>query len=345
MIRELFGSLFILTLGLGGCATIPPLPTESEVHILNIQRALQCEIAQAFEKSGGQSGLFRNRAYTAKLELQVTDTDNKAAAFSLQGPLTAVMGEKVNFSMSGGLDQEAFREGEVNFSGQFATAACDRPTTDDKKTWLVGGETGLEEWLTRVDLSSRPNAGTLGSISYVIRFTYKPSGKIEPKFTLIPLPLDSVVPSATLTAARKRLYRLTLTMKEIPSTPGPTIVELTNASATKIANALADAASEQERQRQLASTEAEIAKLKAEIAERETDPSFLAPEKQAMDVELKNLEDKRDELRRRAPPRIVRVRRAPRLIRRDGLTIQQQQQLERDNRLFSIDSQIRDALE
>lgn len=254
-----FAKLSLCASSLAGCASfahLPSYPDTAEADILAIKHQIDCELADAVEKMPWLQG----RAYAASLELRTTINKSLNPSVGLQNGLGSRVGQLFNIGISATGSAESFREGEVNFTGSFANLGTCPKASADREFELFTGRTGVTDWLDKIDstgstLADRPRTpregpfgetiqrselDDLGSIVYISRFTYVQSGTVNPSFTLIPVNFDSVTPAATLTAARNRLYLLTMTIARPPST-GTRPVRLTKKGIEEVQTAVTNA--------------------------------------------------------------------------------------------------------
>jgi len=330
--------LFILAISgsLAGCAAFanaPNYPERTSADILQIQRIAETELYDAYTKNGKLNGWLKGWRYSALLELERTKTINLTPSLGIKDSLGSIAGQFFKIGLEANGETETFREGQVNFSGKLAGV---RKYEDDSDLrTLFKGNIGVAEWLEKVSqtairLQNSANGAKLGQLSSVIRFTYTENGSVNPTFTLLPVQIDELTPAATLKAARKRLYSLTLTLDPPPGPTSATEVILDDTSINEVKRAVT-----------LAILEARSTELKVDVqpsrdeqpSQRESGTSApTATQQNKINKELaKELEKQMRKLRPTRPQTSTR--------QTDVFTERDRRSLERTNRSISRDNE------
>lgn len=214
------------------CASVPSLPYEHGVGVVDILRNVKCELAQAYADNVSHYPWLANWAAGIELTLDVTEARNGGATAQILVPI------HVTDSFRIGADARRQARGQSVSSVTFSTTLaglsqteCASHMAEKGPEPLLKGNLGLKTWITRAAeaIEAAGIAQQTDGLGYIIEFGIESHAGIDPGFNIIRVGDYELGASAGLSASREDTHTLNIAMAPIRAV-APAPVYVTNLS-------------------------------------------------------------------------------------------------------------------
>ena len=212
------------------CASVPSLPYDKGVGVVDILRNVKCELATAYSENTGRFPWLRNWAAGIELTLDVTEARSGGATAQFLVPIHTTDSVRL------GADARRRAKGQSVSSVTFSTALaslsqteCAHQSSDQGPEPLLKGSLGLRTWINRAAeaIDAAGIAQQTDGMGYIIEFGIEVGGGLDPGFSIIRVGDFELGGSAGLAASRLDTHTLNIAMAPIREVP-PAPVYVTN---------------------------------------------------------------------------------------------------------------------
>lgn len=228
LIRK-FMALGVLT-AVAACASVPKLPYEQGVGVVDILRNVKCELALAYADNVVRYPWLKTWAAGIELTLDVEEARHGGASAQILVPI------HVTDSFRMGADARRHARGQSVSSVTFSTALaglsqaeCANHVPQSGPEPLLKGNLGLKTWISRAAeaVDAAGIAEQTDGMGYIIEFGIEANAGIDPGFSIIRIGDYELGASAGLSTSREDTHTLNIAMAPIRAVP-PTPVYVTN---------------------------------------------------------------------------------------------------------------------
>lgn len=209
----------VIPLSLGGCATLPEMQ-EDAVETAEVVRNIKCEFRDAVWQGksphdwlAGWNGAFVvtlavNHKGTGTVDSNLVHPLNVGGNFSLP----------IVFTGYG----EATRTEKITFKEKIAdlkevkSIKCPSDPGIDKRHALLGGEIGIADLLDRAREARKVAGIRPSNLDYTLNFRIVKTGNIGPRFSLVPVGVNTLTAGAKWEGNRERTHTLNVTLQPNP---------------------------------------------------------------------------------------------------------------------------------
>ncbi|WP_162914352.1 hypothetical protein [Taklimakanibacter lacteus] len=215
---------------IAACASVPKLPYEHGVGVVDILRNVKCELALAYADNVVRYPWLKSWAAGIELTLDVTETRQGGASAQILVPV------HVTDSFRMGADARRDARGQSVSSVTFSTALAGLSQTECANHMpqagpepLLKGNLGLKTWISRAAeaVDAAGIAEQTDGMGYIIEFGIEANAGIDPGFNIIRIGDYELGASAGLSTSREDTHTLNIAMAPIRTLP-PTPVYVTN---------------------------------------------------------------------------------------------------------------------
>jgi len=210
------------------CASVPSLPYEHGVGVVDVLRNVKCELAQAYADNVGRYPWLATWAAGIELTLDVTEARNGGATAQILVPI------HVTDSFHIGADARREARGQSVSSVTFSTtlaglsqSECASHVAEQGPEPLLRGNLGLTTWVTRAAeaIDAAGIAQQTDGLGYIIEFGIVSHAGLDPGFNIIRIGDYELGASAGLSASRQDTHTLNIAMAPIrAAVPAPVYV-------------------------------------------------------------------------------------------------------------------------
>jgi hypothetical protein len=228
LIRK-FMALGALTV-VAACASVPKLPYERGVGVVDILRNVKCELASAYADNLVRYPWLKNWAAGIELTLDVEETRNGGASAQILVPIHVT--DSFRLGADARREARAQNVSSVTFSTTLAglsQAECAHHVPQAGPEPLLKGNLGLKTWISRAAeaIDAAGIAQQTDGMGYIIEFGIAANAGIDPGFNIIRIGDYELGASAGLSASREDTHTLNIAMAPIRAVP-PAPVYVTN---------------------------------------------------------------------------------------------------------------------
>jgi hypothetical protein len=209
------------------CASVPSLPYEQGVGVVDILRNVKCELAFAYADNVGRHPWLKEWAAGVELTLDVEETRHGGASAQILVPI------HVTDSFRLGADAQRQTRGQSVSSVTFSTtlvglnqAECAGHVPQTGPEPLLKGNLGLKTWISRsveaVDATGI--AAQTDGMGYIIEFGILANAGVEPGFSIVRIGDYELGASAGLSASREDTHTLNIALAPLKVSPTPVYV-------------------------------------------------------------------------------------------------------------------------
>ncbi len=222
----------LLSLGsltaVAACASVPSLPYEKGVGVVDILRNVKCELALAYSDNVGRYPWLGNWAAGIELTLDVTETRSGGAVAQILVPFHTT--DSFRLGADARRDARGQSVSSVTFSTTLAglsSTECAGHVPQSGPEPLLKGNLGLKTWVTRAAeaIEAAGIAQQTDGLGYIIEFGVEANAGLEPGFNIIRIGDYQLGASAGLSASREDTHTLNIAMAPMrPIVPAPVYV-------------------------------------------------------------------------------------------------------------------------
>lgn len=211
------------------CASVPSLPYEKGVGVVDILWNVKCELATAYRENSTRYPWLRNWAAGVELTLDVTDGKTGGVKAQILVPIHVTD----SFRMGADLlrHTRAQSVSSVTFSTALASlneaSECAHDMPERGPEPLLRGNLGLKTWISRAveAIDAAGIAEQTDGLGYIIEFGIEQGGGLDPSFSIVRIGNYELGGSAGLAASREDTHTLNIAMAPIrPVAPAPVYV-------------------------------------------------------------------------------------------------------------------------
>ena len=218
------------------CASVPSLPYEKGVGVVDILRNVKCELASAYGENVVRFPWLANWAAGVELTLDVTDVKEGGATAQILVPIHVTD----SFELGANLRRHARAQSvsSVTFSTALATlnqAECANYTPAREAEPLLRGNLGLKTWISRAAeaIDGAGIAQQTDGMGYIIEFGIEMGGGLDPSFSIVRIGNYELGAGAGLAASREDTHTLNIAMAPMRPIP-PSPVYVTNLTGPQV---------------------------------------------------------------------------------------------------------------
>lgn len=215
-------------MAVSACTSVPSLPYEQGVGVVDILRNVKCELATAYAENVGRYPWLANWAAGIELTLDVTETRNGGASAQILVPI------HVTDSFRLGADARRKASAQSVSSVTFSTALvglnqaeCANYAPKSGPEPLLRGNLGLKTWIGRAAeaIEAAGIAQQTDGLGYIIEFGIEANAGLDPGFSIIRVGDYELGASAGLSASREDTHTLNIAMAPMRAVvPAPVYV-------------------------------------------------------------------------------------------------------------------------
>lgn len=216
-----FGALAGLTI-LAACASVPSLPYENGVGVVDILRNVKCELATAYAENSGRYPWLRNWAAGVELTLDVTEARSGGVSAQILVPIHVTD----SFRLGGEARRRASAQSvsSVTFSTALAALGPNECTHQPERLGpepLLKGNLGLKTWISRAAeaIEAAGISQQTDGLGYIIEFGITANAGLDPSFSIVRIGNYELGGSAGLAASREDTHTLNIAMAPIRALP------------------------------------------------------------------------------------------------------------------------------
>ncbi|MGE3874000.1 MAG: hypothetical protein AB7F74_13675 [Parvibaculaceae bacterium] len=212
------------------CASVPSLPYEKGVGVVDILRNVKCELAVAYSENSARFPWLRNWAAGVELTLDVTEANSGGASAQILVPIHVT--DSFRLGADARRRAKAQSVASVTFSTALASlnqAECARYVSGRGPEPLLKGNLGLKTWVGRATeaIDAAGIVEATDGLGYIIEFGIEAGAGLDPGFNIIRIGNYELGGSAGVTASREDTHTLNIAMAPIRAVP-PAPVYVTN---------------------------------------------------------------------------------------------------------------------
>jgi hypothetical protein len=200
------------------CASVPSLPYEKGIGVVDILHNVKCELATAYGENTERHPWLRHWAAGVELTLDVTEAKNGGATAQILVPI------HVTDSFRLGADLLRRAKGQSVSSVTFSTALaslnqaeCAHYVPERGVEPLLKGNLGLKTWISRAAdaIDAAGIAEQTDGMGYIIEFGIQAGGGLDPSFSIIRVGDYELGGEASLAASREDTHTLNIALAPI----------------------------------------------------------------------------------------------------------------------------------
>ncbi|WP_119273930.1 hypothetical protein [Taklimakanibacter deserti] len=217
-------------MAVAACASVPSLPYEKGVGVVDILRNVKCELATAYRENSVRFPWLRNWAAGVELTLDVTEARSGGASAQILVPIHVT--DSFRLGADARRRAKAQSVASVTFSTALASlgqAECAHHVPGQGLEPLLKGNLGLKTWISRAAeaIDAAGIAQATDGLGYIIEFGIEAGAGLDPGFAIIRVGDYELGGSAGLAASREDTHTLNIAMAPIRAVP-PAPVYVTN---------------------------------------------------------------------------------------------------------------------
>jgi len=205
-------SFCAVTVGSGGCATVPPITERDYVKVADILYSVECELKEAVDYLGVYYSFAKEQLVQVNYALRVVETGSGSGNANLVVPIS---NGTFTIGFTGGLTRQATRDTNLTVGYETWDLECRPPDQSGTVPTRLEGGVGLYNWLLNATEALSKAKETPEAMSYRVDFDILAQASVNPRIAILKTSGRAFGADITLAGTRENLHSVQISVAQI----------------------------------------------------------------------------------------------------------------------------------